>query len=52
MTLRQIRPDLEIIDFGHDFYAQAADHGDPSIKAVLKASGVTIVPAASFLKGA
>lgn len=52
MTLRQIRPDLECIDFGHDFYAQAAYHGDPSIKTVLEASGVTIVRAAPFLEDA
>jgi len=50
MTLRQIRPDLECIDFGHDFYTKAAYHGDPSIKTVLEASGVTMVAAAPFLE--
>ncbi len=51
-TLRRIRPDLECIDFGHDFYAQAAYHGDSSIPKVLEATGVTVVRAAPYLEGA
>ena len=43
VTLKLIRPDLECIDFGSDFYIEHAYHGDNSVKTLLSASGVTLV---------
>ncbi len=43
VTLKLIRPDLECIDFGSDFYIEHAYHGDDSVKTLLSASGVTLV---------
>lgn len=42
-TLKLMRPDLECIDFGSEFYCEKAYHGDRSIIGVLEAGGVKIV---------
>ena len=47
VTLKIIRPDLNCIDFGSDYYSQYAYHGDNSVKALLSATGVTLVQLSS-----
>lgn len=49
VSFKLIRPDLECIDFGSDYYSEHAYHGDNSVKTLLSASGVTLVqmPAAA-----
>lgn len=44
VTLRMLRPDLECIDFGPDFYIPSAYHGDRSVLALQAAVGVRMVP--------
>lgn len=43
VTLKLIRPDLDCIDFGNDFYSRAAYHGDANLARVLEAGGVELV---------
>jgi hypothetical protein len=43
VTLKLLRPDLECIDFGSDYYSEHAYHGDNSVKTLLSATGVTLV---------
>ena len=43
-TLKQIRPDLRVIDWGSNFYVRAAYKGDRSVVEVLERAGVEIVP--------
>jgi len=43
VTVKLRRPDLRCIDFGSDFYCTYAYHGDRSVVAFLKASGIEIV---------
>jgi len=45
VTLRMLRPDVECIDFGSDFYIRSAYHGDDSVLALQAAAGVTMIPA-------
>lgn len=44
VTLKMIRPDLHCIDYGFDFYSVEAYKGDRSVEAILRASGVELVP--------
>jgi hypothetical protein len=44
VTLKMMRPDLRCIDFGADFYGDAAYHGDHSVETLLTAAGVELVP--------
>ena len=44
VTLKMIRPDLHCIDFGFDFYCPEAYKGDRSVEAILRASGVELIP--------
>jgi hypothetical protein len=43
VTLKLMRPDLECIDFGADFYCEKAYRGDHSVEVLMRASGVRIV---------
>ncbi len=43
VTLKLIRPDLNCIDFGSDFYCEHAYNGDNSVKTLFKAAGVILV---------
>ncbi|RDH77709.1 hypothetical protein DVS77_15200 [Mycolicibacterium moriokaense] len=43
VSLKLIRPDLNCIDYGSDFYCEHAYHGDKSVKTLLSASGVVLV---------
>lgn len=43
VTLKLIRPDLNCIDFGSDYYCEHAYHGDDSVKTLLSATGVDLV---------
>jgi hypothetical protein len=43
VTLKLLRPELTVIDFGSDFYCEKAYHGDRSIIDVLSNGGVDIV---------
>lgn len=49
VSFKLIRPDLECIDYGSDYYSEHAYRGDDSVKTLLSASGVTLVqmPAAA-----
>lgn len=49
VTLKLIRPDLECVDFGSDYYSEHAYHGDDSIKTLLSATGVTLVQMSAAL---
>lgn len=48
VTLSLIRPDLNCIDFGSDFYCDAAYFGDRSVERLLKGSGVELISSAPF----
>ena len=43
VTLKLMRPDLQCVDFGADFYQIHAYQGDTSVESLLRASGVNIV---------
>lgn len=43
VTLKLIRPDVQCIDFGSDYYSEHAYHGDGSVKTLLSATGVGLV---------
>ena len=43
VTLKLIRPDLNCLDFGWDYYSEHAYHGDDSVTTLLSAAGVTLV---------
>jgi hypothetical protein len=43
VTLKLIRPDLNCIDYGSDYYCEHAYHGDKSVTTLLSATGVTLV---------
>ena len=43
VSFKLIRPDLECIDFGSDYYSEHGYRGDDSVKTLLSASGVTLV---------
>jgi hypothetical protein len=47
VSLKLIRPDLNCIDYGSDYYCEHAYHGDNSVKTLLSASGVTLVQMAA-----
>lgn len=47
VTLRLMRPDLRIIDWGSDLYCEYAYHGDRSIVSVLRSAGVEVVESES-----
>jgi hypothetical protein len=47
VSLKLIRPDLNCIDYGSDFYCEHGYHGDYSLKTLLSASGVTLVQMAA-----
>jgi len=47
VSLKLIRPDLNCIDYGSDFYCEHAYHGDNSLKTLLCASGVNLVQMAA-----
>jgi hypothetical protein len=43
-TLKLMRPDLQCIDFGADFYCDHAYHGDHGVVDFLKGAGVEVLP--------
>ncbi len=43
VTLRMLRPDIECLDFGSDFYCDAAYFGDTSVQRLLTSVGVKLV---------
>lgn len=43
VTLKMMRPDLRIVDWGSDFYCEHAYHGDRSIVPVMQAAGIEMV---------
>lgn len=51
VTLKLMRPDLNCIDFGSDYYCQNAYHGDTSVKELLNISGVKTIQISSDLLG-
>lgn len=48
VTLKLMRPDIDCVDFGSDFYCPKAYHGDFGVMALMRASGVRIVEMAAF----
>lgn len=48
VTLRLIRPDLRCLDFGSDYYCDAAYFGDRSVAHLLSGVGVELVPSSDF----
>ena len=47
VSLKLIRPDLNCIDYGSDFYCEHAYHGDKTVKTLFSASGITLVQMAA-----
>jgi Alpha-2,8-polysialyltransferase (POLYST) len=47
VSMKLIRPDLNCIDYGSDFYCEHAYHGDDSVKTLFSASGITLVQMAA-----
>lgn len=43
VTLKLMRPDLHVVDWGSDYYCEHAYHGDRSVIAPLQGAGVQIV---------
>ncbi|WP_336963512.1 hypothetical protein [Sphingobium aquiterrae] len=43
ITLKLIRPDLDFIDWGSDYYCEHAYHGDRSVIAPLRSAGIRLV---------
>lgn len=43
ITLKLIRPDLDFIDWGSDYYCEHAYHGDRSVIAPLRGAGIRLV---------
>ncbi|SFG19990.1 hypothetical protein SAMN05518801_11029 [Novosphingobium sp. CF614] len=48
VTLSLMRPDIRCLDFGSDFYCDAAYFGDRSVERLLEGSGVELISSAPF----
>ncbi len=47
VTLKTMRPDLNCVDYGADFYCEHAYHGDHSVEVLMEGAGVCIVKSGS-----